>query len=250
MSIGQRLDEDELSDTSLQALYSVLGERDTPSLFDRPYAVDFEHDIPSAGANSVDRKTKYIDRTLYAEVMDGEFKATGLEPQQLIERWLDHEHCELCIIDGDNPVDTYAPGHKRALKLEHIGVLAILGRKDGLAKIRNYESVIWPGLVRCYHRPIKKPPKDLWCGPYLDDPTPRDYEILDALSKFGVYDAAKHSKYDVHYGFGHDNCDKCSGWNPDFMAQEQKQLAACHRVNGLVRYDRHCDLWREIPRGG
>src|SRR5882672_3864553 len=99
MTIGHRLEDEELSDTSLYELYSILGERDTPYLFDQPYKIDTEHDWPTGGGNTVDRKIIGIDRTLYSQVMDNEFKASGLEPMHIINGWLQHEHSELCIID-------------------------------------------------------------------------------------------------------------------------------------------------------
>jgi hypothetical protein len=243
VSIGHRLAEDELTQASIGELYEALGERDTPFLFERTYKLDTDHDIPAGGGNSIDRKTKYIDRVLYSEVMDGAYKATDLTPQQIIDRWLDHEHSEKCIVDGDNAIDNYLPGHRRALRKEHEGVLDILGTNNAAVKIAKYEATIWPGLLRCYHRQIVKPPKDLWCAPILDQPTERDEEILETFRKLGVVDASKRPKYEVHYGFGPQNCDQCSGWNPELVTQEHGQLAGCKRVCGLVRTDRHCDLW-------
>lgn len=243
MSIGHRLSEDELVEASIASLYSSLGERDTPALYERSYKIDTAHDIPSGGGNSLDRKTKYIDRTLYQEVMDNAFKATGLLPQQIIDRWLDHEHIEKCIVDGNNAVDDYLPGHRRALRKEHEGVLIILGFNNAAEKIRKYEATIWPSLLRCYHREIAKPPKDLWCAPILDQPTERDEEILETFRKLGVTDASKRAKYEVHYGYGPKSCDQCSGWSPDLVSQEHGDLAGCKRVTGLVRRDRHCDLF-------
>lgn len=243
MSIGHRLADEELTQASIAELYAALGENDTPSLFEKPWTLDTEHDIPAGGGNSLDRKTKYIDRVLYEEVMDGAFRAADLTPQQIIDRWLDHEHCEKCIVDGDNAIDNYLPGHRRALRKEHLGVLIILGTKDAAKKIAKYEATIWPALLRCYHREIKNPPRDLWCAPILDQPTERDEEILAIFRKLGVIDANKRPKYAVHYGFGPQNCDQCRGWNPELVSQEYGCLAACHRVTGLVREDRHCDLW-------
>jgi hypothetical protein len=244
MSIIQRLEDDEILDTSLFELYSILGENDTPRLFDEPYTVNTDHDISFGAGNSTDRRTKYIDHLLYEEIMDGEFNATGLDPQQLIGRFLDHEHCEKCIVDGDNPVDTYEPGHKRALRKEHEGVLAILGKDDGKRKIAHYETVIWPGLVRCYNRPVKNPPLDLWCGPILGDPTEeRDQEIIAQLRKLGVKDAGKRSKYEVHYGFGKKPCIDCRHYDNEPLAKPQRDLAPCMVTSGLVRMDRHCDFW-------
>lgn len=243
MSIGHRLAEDELIQATVAELYSTLGEGDTPDLYQRSFKLDTDHDIPAGGGNSLDRKIVYIDRTLYQACMDGGFKATGLEPQQIIDRWCDHEHSEVCISDGDNPVEIYLPCHRRALCKEHLGVLTILGTKDAEKKIRNYEAVTWPAILRCYHKPITRPAKDLWCAPYLDNPTERDKEILTIFRKAGVIDADKRSKYDLHYGPGPQDCDQCSGWHPELISQQHGQLAACHRVCGLVRRDRHCDMW-------
>jgi hypothetical protein len=245
VSIGHRaFTDEELTESSIGELYSALGVKDTPFLFGKPYKLDTDHDIPIGGGNSLDRRTKYIDRILYQEVMDGQFKATDLTPEQIIERWLDHEHSEKCMVDGDNGIDNYLPGHRRALRKEHEGIIAILGPKDAAKKIKKYEETIWPGLVRCYHRDIVKPPKDLWCAPLLDQPSERDEEILAVFRKLGVVDASKRPKYAVHYGFGPKNCDQCAGWNPELVSQEHGELAGCHRVSGLVRADRHCDAWR------
>lgn len=244
MSIIQRLEDDEIIDVGRYELYSILGEKDTPKLFDEPYTVDTDHDIPFGAGNSIDRRVKYVDRGLYKEVMDGEFAATGLDPQQIIDRWLDHEHTEKCIVDGDNGVDTYQPGHKRALSKEHEGVLAILGRDGAKRKIAHYETVIWPGLVRCYNRPIKNPPLDLWCGPILDDPEDKhDKDIIAQLLKLGVKDAGKRSKYEVHYGFGKSPCIECRHYNNEPLKKPQPDMAPCMVTAGLVRDDRHCDFW-------
>lgn len=244
MSIGHRqLDNEELIQASIEQLYEALGEENTPELFAQSYKTDFDHDIATGGGVSVDRKTIYIDHSLYTECMDSTFYKTGLTPQQIIERWLDHEHIEKCMVDGDNPVDNYYPAHTRALKFEHQRVLAILGYKNPTAKIRQYEETIWPALLRCYHRPIKKVPKDLWCAPVLDDPTERDEEILETYRKLGVVDANKRAKYEVHYQPGPNNCEDCRYWNPDYLSQDHGKMAACKITNGIVRHDMRCDWW-------
>lgn len=237
MSIGYR--SEELSDTSLCDLYSALGEGDTPRLFDQPYRLDTEHDWPAAGGMSLDRKTVYFDRTIYQEIMDGEFKATGLEPIWFIAAWIRHECSENAIIAGDNPVDTYRPAHNRALAAEH-EVYRFAGVDP--AKV---EKIIWPALVKCYNRPIKKPPKDAWCGVYLDEPTERDEEIIEILSKMGVKDARKRSKLDLRYGMSAHRCDKCSMWDPGTLSLERGVLAACTAASGVVRANRGCEIWRE-----
>ena len=245
MSIGNRLEDEEILDISLRELYSALGDHDTPILFDQPYTVNTDYDISFGAGNSLDRKTKYIDRTLYRELMAGAFNASGLTPEQILGRWLDHEHCEVCIVDGDNPVDTYTPAHKRALRMEHVGVLAILGTQDAENKIKRYEATIWPGLESAYKRPVKSAPPDLWCGPLLEDIDERGEEILKELAGMGVADARKRSKFDTHYGFGSRPCEECRHWMPQVMVDEAGQLASC-RVNcGLVRADRHCDFFMQ-----
>jgi hypothetical protein len=246
MSIGHRaFDQEELTDASVADLYRALGDRDTPELYEAAFNTDTAHDIPTGAANSIDRKTVYIDRILYQECMDGAFKETGLNPEQILGLWCTHEHCEKAIVDGDNEIDVYYPAHTRALRLEHRHLLAVLGPKNANAKIVKYEETLWPALVRVYHREVKKPPKDLWCGPLLDDPTPRDEEILEQMIRLGVKDANKRSKYEVHYIPGPTYCKDCRMWNPEFLSQRNNELAACTVVSGLVRNYRHCDFWKE-----
>jgi hypothetical protein len=246
VTIGHRRDHEELTDTSLYELYSQLGQRDTPKLYELPYLIDTEHDIPTGAGNSIDRKTVYIDKTLYQETMDGAFKATQLTPEQIVARWVDHEHTEVCLADGDNGLDLYIPCHDRALRKEHEGVLTILPPKnaaEATKTLETYEATIWPALVRCYHRPIWNPPTDLWCAPLLDKPTERDEEILEIIRRYGVLDAHRFSKYDVHYGFGETKCEDCRGWYPELVSQDRGMLAGCRRINGLVRADRTCDMY-------
>jgi hypothetical protein len=233
LTIGHRVEGEELSDTSLYELYSILGERDTPYLFDQPYKLDTEHDWPTGGGNTTDRKIIGIDRTLYAQVMDNEFKATGLEPIHIINGWIQHEHTEICIVDGDNPVDTYQPGHRRALAREH-EFYRFLG-----ADIGKIEKLYWPKLVECYQRDVKKPHPLMWCGPILDNAQERDEEILAQLQRLGVKDAFKRSKYDTHYGIGPDHCHDC------FNYGGKSDLELCKIVSGQVRESRHCDFWQD-----
>jgi hypothetical protein len=246
MSIAERsgVGQNELQESSVEELYRALGEGDTPELFAGAFKLDFDHDIPAGGGNSLDARTVYIDRGLYAEVMDGEFKETGLSPQQIIDRWIDHEHTELAIILGDNPISVYRPAHQRALRREHEGVLAIVGRSDASAKIAKYEDTIWPGLVRAYNRNPKKPPLDLWCGPYVNQPTHRDLEIIAVLKRHGVVDAAKRSKYEMRFGVGEHHCRDCAHWKPDRLSRSGRTLALCEEVSGLVRDELSCYLWK------
>lgn len=243
MSLGQRLDQDELIEASVSQLYRALGEGDTPGIFEQPIEVVTTFSVPAGGGNSLDRTRVYIDNILFQEIMDGAYSATGLDPVQIIERIVDHEHTEVCISQGDNPIDTYLPAHRRALRREHEGVLAILGRDHASTKIQNYERVIWPGLVKCYARPVKNPPKDLWCGVYLDSPDERDEELLSEMASMGVIDARKRSKYETRYGVGGEHCRDCRMWSPKTLSSEGCAMAACDAVSGLVRHDRQCELW-------
>lgn len=233
MSVHHRLDAEELSDTSLYELYSALGDRDTPRLFQQKFKITTDSDIPTGAANSIDRKTIHFDRIIYQQIMDGEFKATGLEPDQIIAAWCQHEHSEITIVDGDNAVDIYFPAHKRALRREH-EVYRFCGQEP-----EKVEKVFWPALVKCYARPPKKVPLDLWCGPILDNASEQDEEIIARLQKLGVRDAFRRSKYDAHYGIGGAQCGACRHW----IGDRAKDLSECAIINGMVRTDRHCDFW-------
>jgi hypothetical protein len=251
MSIGQRLDDDELSDVTPEELFRVVGERQTPELIGAPYEVNTDFDIPFGAGNSLDRATIYIDRVLHDEVMDGAFAATGLEPFQIIERFCDHEHFEKAIVDGDNAVDLYYGAHRHALRAEHEGVLAILGRDNAQAKIKTYETVLWPGIERCAKRPVKKVPADLWCAPLRDDEDdPHAGDILKRLLKLGALDAGKRSKYETHYGISGRPCRICRHWHPDRFSQLNDALADCDIVGGLARENRHCDFFKIKKENG
>src|SRR5690242_8418698 len=115
MSVGHRLEDWELAETSLRDLYHALGQNDTPMLYDQPFDIDTEHDWPAAGGMSIDRKTVYIDRIIFEQIASNEFKACGLTPGQIVHAWVTHERVENAIIAGDNPVDTYIAAHHRAL---------------------------------------------------------------------------------------------------------------------------------------
>jgi hypothetical protein len=242
MAIHERLDE-ELAEKSLGETYKFLGQGDTPFLYDKGFSIDTDHDIATGAASSIDRKIKYIDRTLYQAVMDGEYKVTNVRPRDIITAWLIHEHVEKVIIDGDNPIDRYEPGHQCALAKEHQFIKWLGGNID------KYEAAIWPGLVECYNNDkIERVPLDLWCGPLLDSPEDRDLEILKRYVKLGIKDASKYSKLEAQYGVTNHKCEDCSMWQADKLSQMNQTLALCSAVNGLVRSDRGCSLWRAAKR--
>jgi hypothetical protein len=244
MSIGHPVDNDELDASSLTELFEALGSEDTPRLFEQVPTVNTDYDIPFGAGNSLDRKTVYIDRGLFAEVMRGDYNKTGLSPQQIIDCWIEHEHTEICLIEGDNPVDTYPAAHRRALAMEHRFVIVILGKDDAQGKVRQYEDTIWPGLERAYKMP-ERVPADLWCSPLINDVTEEDEKILKRMVELGAVDARKRSKQDTRYGLAKNRCDACRHWSPETMNSEQGQLASCRVVSGLVRNDRGCDFWME-----
>jgi hypothetical protein len=212
-------------------LYQMLGEGDTSALYARKVALDTAHDIPYAGGVSVDGKIVYIDRRLYRDVIDGRLAVRGMSPRQIIQAWIEHEHTEKAIDDGDNPVDAYLGAHGFGTAKEHAFVRLL--RVDP----KRYEGAIAPALDRCAKRDPDNPPRDLWCGPYLDQPTARDQEILRIFRAKGVADAFKASKLAAEYGIGAEKCRDCRHFAGG-------KLGECEKVCGLVRWNRRCD-WYE-----
>lgn len=239
MAIHQRRDDEERVTKTIGDTYHFLGEGDTPYLYESRFKIDTDHDIATGGANSVDRKTIYIDRTLYEKVMDGEFKVTNVRPRDIITAWIMHEHSEKCIIDGNNPIERYRPAHQCALAMEHQFVKWLGGNPE------KYEEAIWPALEECFKNgKVESVPKDLWCAPLLDEPDERSLELLKRYIKMGVVDASKQPKHEVHYGIIKDECQDCQMWQPDKLSQRGGTLAMCAAVTGLVRDRRGCDLWK------
>lgn len=220
-------------------LYAILGEGDTAKFKAQPVKLDVSHDVADTGGISVDRKTVFIDQTFYAEVQSGKVRIRNMSPRQITERIIDHEHTEKCVMDGDNPVDTYPPAHEFATTDEHEGVEEITG-KDGDV---DYEPALAPAIRRCMKRFLAKgrdanPPKELWCAPHLDDPSPDDEKVLAILRAKGVDDAFKKSKKSVHYGVAAHECKACR-----HFGDGSGSLRKCELVSGLVRDTRGCDLW-------
>jgi hypothetical protein len=227
MSTGHLHGDETKSDADL---HKMLGEGDTPDLYGRKVKLDTSHDIPYAGGSSVDGKTVYIDRTAYREVLDGKVRVRGMTGRQIIDMWIEHEHTEWAVDAGDNPVDTYSAAHAFATANEHHHV-AVFGINP-----ERYEAAIRPAIERCIKRDPENPPRDLWCGPYLDDPTPRDKELLRIFRAKGVLDAFKASKITAGYGIGDRECKDCRYFGGG-------ELASCEKVCGLVRANRHCKWW-------
>lgn len=226
-------------------VFGALGSGDTAELFGEPYTLVTNRDIPYAGGNSVDRKRVYIDRTLYRDVMDGKVAVKGLTPHEIIRAWMEHEHAEKSVDDGDNPFDDYSGAHGIATGKEEWFISQIIG-KD---KVDGYEKAIQPALDACQERFIKlgdkaNPPTDLWCGPYVDDQDEDDKKIIAILKAKGVTDAFKASKSSAHYGMGGNECKDCRHFAPT-IKQEQGKIGDCEELCGLVRWDRACDWWED-----
>ena len=226
-------------------LHQVLGEADTAKLLTLKRSVNCEHDIAYGGGISVDGLTVYVDHTLRDEVIDGHVYVRGMTPSQILAAWTKrHEPGEWAVEMGDNPSDTYQSSHGFATAFEEqfVSTLGI--------NIERYEECIKPGLTRCLKRFISlgnkaRPPTNLWCGPYLDEPDKDDIEILRIMRARGVKDAFKQSKGAVHYGMGENECRACAMFGDRDIHQD---IRYCDAVSGLVRKNRWCQLW--TPRKG
>lgn len=221
--------------------YAILGEGDTAKLYAKRPKLVTSHDLAYGGGVSIWADEVYIDQTLYREIMEGRVQIRGMTAKQIIGRIFDHEHAEKSVVDGDNPCDHYLAAHGFATCKENEGADDILGA----GKSDRYEDGLTPALKRCIKRFIRldrkaNPPKQLWCGPHLDNPDDDDRKILAILRAKGCVDAFKRSKVDVHYGIGTHQCKAC-----EYFECPGKVLSTCGKVDGLVRDTRGCDLWEQ-----
>jgi len=222
---------------SAAEMYQVLGERDTSKLYSRPVKIDGSYDIAYVGGNSVDGKTVYIDREFYEGIKCGSIAVRGIDPRDLIQAIVEHEHTEHAIDVGDNPVDTYGAAHEYATAKEH-KFITQLGVDP-----RRYEKELDKPLRDCAKRFIAcgnrvRVPHDLWAGPYLDEPDEDAKKILRIMRAKGVKDASKVSKFEVHYGMGPEQCADCSMFNAG-----TGPIRECDLVSGMVRNNRWCERW-------
>jgi hypothetical protein len=219
-----------------EELYLILGEADTSAHYAKPVKLDTSHDIPYAGGVSVDSRMVYIDRRLYDDVKAGKVCVRGMGWKQIINCFVEHEHTEKSVDDGDNPVDVYQAAHGMATAKEYEAAEAILGK----GKADRYEDALEGALAACEKRDPANPPKDLWCGPYLDEPTARDKELLRIFKAKGVTDAFKLAKSDptVMYRMAGRKCEDCAMYE-----HPGKDLSTCELVCGLVRNNRQCERY-------
>lgn len=241
MSIIHRLRDPSFLGKSIADTYKHLGSGDTPHIYEQEFKVITTFDVPWGAGNSLDRKRVYVDRRLYQEVIDGVVAVPGMTPHDIIEAWTEHEHTEISVVSGDNPIDLYPAAHECALCKEHQRIAA-----KGIP-VPAYEEAIWGGLKRCYYRDFDSVPPDIWCGPVVDRPGERDRTIIKKLVSLGVNDALKESKYEAHYGVGGERCGDCKSYRP---MEAQNTRGLCKKLCGPVRYDRDCDRWQQIQGEG
>lgn len=222
----------------LAELWQMVGEGDTPKLLARQAEVSTIKDIPYGGGASVDGKRVYIDRRLHAEIMHiypaparWWIEIPGMTGSMIVAAVVVHEHTEVSIDIGDNPCDTYGACHALATAMEEWKVALATSPAT-------YERRFKGALQRCQARTFDNPPLDLWCGPYLDDPSPRDREILAQFRRFGVADAFKVSKIEVNYGVGGQECRDCEHYGGG-------AYSTCAIVCGTVRANRQCTRYEE-----
>jgi hypothetical protein len=224
-------------------LNRMLGEGDTPELAARPVKLDTSHGVAYGAGSSVDGKTVYIDAKLYREIKSGKVGLRGIDPDEIIRAWIEHEHIEWAVDVGDNPVDAYPAAHAFASAAENRVYRA---NGDDPDRVNDATRA---ALDRCIARYPENPPKDLWCGPYLnvafdtDDKkdSARAKEILRAYRKQGVVDARKVAMVEVHYGMSDVECRNCTMYECP-----GRKISTCQIVSGLVRDDRSCDRYEEI----
>jgi hypothetical protein len=220
-------------------LYGTLGQNDTPELYGCAYEVDHSRDVPYAGGNSLNGKIVYIDRILWDQLFAYIVQVRGMTARQVAKAICEHEHSEWAIEMGDNSVQIYPAAHEFATSKEHRYV-----RMLGIDPER-YEECLKPALRDCAERFIKaaskaNPPRDLWCGPVLDEPSAQDKQIIRVLRARGVEDAFKLAKSDARYGVGEQECKDCAMFGDRDLLPD---LRKCDLVNGLVRRTYWCTHW-------
>jgi HK97 family phage prohead protease len=221
--------------------YRVAGSGDTADFLAESYEIDETHDVADAGGVSVDRRTVFVDATLAKDIRSGKVVVPGMTPEQIIRQIARHEHDEISVLDGDNPVDVYDAAHEFGNVGEAIGVCAVIGSEDP------YNAALADPVAACSVRFLANaetvnPPSTLWCGPHLDESDEDDTAILRILRAKDVADAFKASKKMLHYGVGDNECQTCVHF-ARIADRDGGVLGLCDIVCGLVRWDRHCDAW-------
>jgi hypothetical protein len=210
-------------------LYQMLGQGDTSALYAKKVALDTAHDIPYAGGVSVDGKMVYIVRRLYGDVIDGNAcRARNVVRGRSFRPGSSTSTRKSPSTTATIPSTLGAHGFGTAKEHAFVRLLRVDPKR--------YEGAIAPALDRCAKRDPHNPPRDLWCGPYLDQPTARDQEILRIFRAKGVADAFKASKLAVEYGIGAEKCRDCRHFAGG-------RLGECEKVCGLVRWNRRCDWY-------
>jgi hypothetical protein len=218
-----------------------------PALMRRWDKLDLEHDIAYLCGYNVQGTTRFADRDFvhclydpaHAEQILGAAIDTGLSPDDTLECCLWHEGVEKVLLDADNPINDYEDAHEFASAGEDEKV-----RQKGGTPLR-YNRGLERIIKFCQVKPIKTPPHDLDCAPYLDDQDHEDLSIIKVLKGLHVPDAFKASKASVDYGLSRSaahHCSICRSW----QGAQSLQLSPCAKVEGLVRNDRGCKLFEPM----
>lgn len=196
---------------------------------------EWGYDVPDLAGYSVDAGTIYFDRHT-GPLAD----APGMRREQVGDCLAVHEHTEKTLIDVLGY--SYAAAHEMATAAEHEAVRAL--HVDPAA----YEKALAPFIKRAELQRIEKPPLDLDCHPYYEDPDAQDLKILQRLAELGVKDAqhpqVKLSHAVVQYGPGHrpEYCERCKHYktlNGDMV------IPACHLVVDPISPKGWCRLWQK-----
>lgn len=184
--------------------------------------MDRGFDVPDLAGYSTNGRTVFIDRSFKPK--------EGLEGIE-IDALTQHEHVEKTLIDVLGY--SYSAAHEMATTAEH----RILLRSGVHPDV--YEKALKPFIKRAEHEKITKPPLDLDCHPYYDDPDSQDLKILAHLAKLGVADAQhpqhKLEQGTVAYGPGHrdERCKFCVHYTSP----------GCALVQSPISPEGWCKLW-------
>jgi len=225
-------------------LRKLLTSGGAPELMARWQRLDVDHDIPDLAGYNVFGTVRFLDRDFFRALLDPEYAEhiglgkidTGLSPDDAIECLLRHEAVEKVILDADNDIDVYDPAHEYATLAEHECVRQKNGRPIP------YERALKKSIKFCARKPLQIVPRDLGCGPYLDETDANDKRIIEDFRRLGVEDAFKESKRSADYSkaTGEDQCHRCAFW----QGGRALDLSPCAKVAGLVRKDRWCRKYK------
>lgn len=153
----------------------------------QPWIVNGEYDVPDLAGYSVKPGTLYIDRLLAKDKpkIDGKSYDEWLPTlfgADYANRMIGHEVAEKAALDVWG-MDYDHAHHDVALPCEHECYTRL-----GMDWKRGQKQLA-PWIRRTELEDITKPPPDLDCRPYYQDPGQNELRILKRLAKLGVTDA-------------------------------------------------------------